>query len=130
LGVNLYKIRTSASLMTVIGETLLGELKVSACPIGGTFFAAAPILMSRQKKKLTPKQKAAKKKRREEYMTIFVNGKQKSVKRPETVDGIPVDEFILRNADPIWLIQNEMWEYIDQNEDQDSAFDDDENPFE
>ena len=101
-----------------------------ACPIGDTFFAAAPILMTRQKKKLTPKQKAAKKKRREEYMTIFVNGKQKSVKRPETVDGMPVDEFIRRNADPIWLIQNEMWEYIDQNEDQDSTFDDDENPFE
>jgi len=32
--------------------------------------------MARQKKKLTPEQKAAKKKRQQEYMTIFVNGKQ------------------------------------------------------
>ena len=23
-----------------------------------------------------------------------------------------VDEFIMNNADPIWLHQNEMWEYI------------------
>jgi len=26
----------------------------------------------------------------------------------------PVDEFIRQNADPIWLHQNEMWEYIEQ----------------
>ena len=29
------------------------------------------------------------------------------------IDGLPVDEFIRRNADPIWLHQNEMWECID-----------------
>lgn len=52
-------------------------------------------------------------------MTIFVNGKQKRVKRPPTIDGIPVDEFILQNADPIWLHQNEMWEYIEHPEDED-----------
>lgn len=42
-------------------------------------------------------------------MIIFINGKQNRVPRPPTVDGIPVDEFIERNADPIWLHQNEMW---------------------
>ncbi len=71
--------------------------------------------MTKQKKKLTPAQKAAKKKRQKEYMTIFINGKQKRVKRPPTIDGMDVDEFIRRNADPIWLHQNEMWEYIDQD---------------
>ena len=30
-----------------------------------------------------------------------------------TIDGMDVDELILRNADPIWLHQNEMWELID-----------------
>jgi len=80
--------------------------------------------MTRRKKKLTPEQKAAKKKRQKEYMTIFINGKQKRVKRPPTIDGIPVDEFIRRNADPIWLHQNEMWEYIDQNEEQDDTLND------
>ncbi len=45
-------------------------------------------------------------------MTIFVNGKQKRVKRPPTVDGVPVDKFIRNNADPIWLHQNEMWEHM------------------
>ncbi len=50
-------------------------------------------------------------------MTVFMNGKQKRVKRPQTIDGMSVDEFILQNADPIWLHQNEMWEYIKPEED-------------
>jgi hypothetical protein len=41
------------------------------------------------------------------------HGKQKCVRRPPTVDGMYVDEFILRNADLIWLHQNEMWEYLE-----------------
>jgi len=45
-------------------------------------------------------------------MTIFINGKQKRVKRPPTINGTDVNEFIYRNADPIWLHQNEMWEYM------------------
>lgn len=69
--------------------------------------------MPKHKRKLTAAEKAEKKQRRKEYMTIFINGKQKQVKRPPTIDGIGVDEFILRNADPIWLHQNEMWEYMD-----------------
>ena len=72
--------------------------------------------MTTPKKKLTREQKAEKKKRRAEYMTVFMNGEQKRIKRPPTIDGIPVEDFILRNADPIWLHRNEMWEYIDQNE--------------
>ncbi len=73
--------------------------------------------MTRRKRKLTPEQKAAKAKRRSEYRTIFINGKQKSVKREPTVDGVRVDEFIRNNADPIWLHQNEIWELMDQDED-------------
>jgi len=45
-------------------------------------------------------------------MTIFINGKQKRVKRPPAIDGLDVDEFIRRNADPTWSDQDEMWEYI------------------
>lgn len=70
--------------------------------------------MGKPKRKLTREEKAAKKRRRQEYMMIFVKGKQKWVKRPPTIDGMDVDEFIRRNADPIWLQQNEMWEYMDQ----------------
>jgi len=73
--------------------------------------------MSRRTRKLTPAEKAAKRERREQYMTVFVNGKQKRVKRPELIEGIPAEEFIRRNADPVWLHQNEMWEYIDQHDD-------------
>ena len=45
-------------------------------------------------------------------MTIFINGKQKRVLRPQEIDGLPVDEFIIRNADPFWLHQNGMWDLI------------------
>jgi len=76
--------------------------------------------MAPKKKKLSPAQKAAKKKRQKEYMTIFANGKQKRVKRPPTIDGLDVDAYIRRNADPIWLHQNEMWEYIHLSEDNDN----------
>jgi len=29
------------------------------------------------------------------------------------IEGMPVEDFILANADPIWLHQNEMWEYLE-----------------
>jgi len=75
--------------------------------------------VSKPKRKLTAAEKAARKKRREEFMTIFVNGKQKRVRRPPTVDGVPVDEFIRQNADPIWLHQNELWELMEDKNDTD-----------
>lgn len=67
-----------------------------------------------------PKEKTehSSKKGEKEFMTIFVNGKQKRVKRPRTIEGMDEDEFIRRNADPIWLVQNQMWEYLDTNEDE------------
>lgn len=65
--------------------------------------------MSRKQKR---KRTAAERKRRRETVTIFVNGKQKRVPRPQLIEGLEVDEFIRRNADPIWLHQNEMWELI------------------
>jgi 16S rRNA U516 pseudouridylate synthase RsuA-like enzyme len=76
--------------------------------------------MAKKKKKLSPVQKAAKKKRQQEYMTVFMNGKQKRVKRPATIDGMDVDDFIRNNADPIWLHQNQMWEYMDLPEEDDT----------
>ncbi len=45
-------------------------------------------------------------------MTIFLNGKQVRVPRPRMIKGVPEEEFIRRNADPIWLHMNEMWEYM------------------
>ena len=68
--------------------------------------------MAKPKRKLTAAQRRARKRRRKEFMTIFINGKQKRVKRPPTIEGMDVEDFIRENADPIWLHQNEMWEYI------------------
>jgi hypothetical protein len=72
--------------------------------------------MVKRKRKLNAAEKAEKMRRQKEFMTIFINGKQKRVKRPPTIDGMDVDDFILRNADPIWLHQNEMWEYMTDDE--------------
>ncbi len=78
--------------------------------------AEATLIMTKRKRKLTTVEKAEKKHRQQEYTTIFINGKQKRVKRPPAIDGMDPDEFILRNADPIWLHQNEMWEYMTDDE--------------
>lgn len=43
---------------------------------------------------------------------IFINGKQKWVAREPLIEGMTVEEFIATNADPIWLHQNEMWEFL------------------
>jgi hypothetical protein len=68
--------------------------------------------MAKIKKKLTPAQKRAKAERRKLYQTVFINGKQVKVKRPPMVDGMPIDEYIAKNAHPLWLHQQEMWELI------------------
>lgn len=74
------------------------------------------------KNKPTAAQKKAKQEakaeRQKKYMWVFMNGKQVRVKRPRTIDGMDEFEFILNNADPIWLHQNEMWEYIYNEEDE------------
>jgi hypothetical protein len=77
--------------------------------------------MAKVKKKLTAVQKRARKKakseRQRKYMWVFMNGRQVRLKRPPTIDGLPAEEFAIRNADPIWLHQHEMWEYIEVNPD-------------
>jgi len=72
--------------------------------------------MKKPKRKLSATEKAVKRQRRKETMIVFINGKQKRVQRPPTIEGLDVDEFICRNADPIWLHQNEMWEYMTDEE--------------
>jgi hypothetical protein len=68
--------------------------------------------MASGNRKLTAAEKRARKRRREGFMTIFVNGKQKRVRRPPMVEGLPADEFVRRNADDIWHHENGMWEFI------------------
>lgn len=68
--------------------------------------------MAKPKKNLTSAQRRAKRERKKKFMMVFVNGKQKRVPRPQLIEGLPVDEFIARNADPVWLHQMGMWEYI------------------
>jgi hypothetical protein len=67
---------------------------------------------AKRTRKLTAAEKRARRERRRKYTTIFVHGKQKRVLRPEMIDGMPVEEFIARDADPIWLHENELWELM------------------
>lgn len=46
------------------------------------------------------------------YQTVFINGKQVRVKRPDTVEGIPVDEFMRENPDPLWQFEPELEEIL------------------
>ena len=86
--------------------------------------------MGKRKRKLTRAEKEAKARRKAEFMTVFINGKQKSVRRPVLVEGMDPDEFIRQNADPIWLQQNEMWEYTAElHESESHSPDDDDAPF-
>ena len=58
------------------------------------------------KRKLTAEQKREKKRRKALYETIFINGKQKRVRRnPPEIDYSQID-------DPIFFTQNEMWEEL------------------
>ncbi len=66
----------------------------------------------KRKRKLTAAERRERRERKRKYMTVFINGKQKRVLRPQEIDGLPVDEFIIRNADPIWLHQNGMWDLM------------------
>ncbi|HXU37755.1 MAG TPA: hypothetical protein VN937_15440 [Blastocatellia bacterium] len=68
--------------------------------------------MAKRKRKLSRAEKAEKARRNAESMTVFVNGKQKRVRREPLIDGMDPDEFITRNADEIRLHQNETWEEI------------------
>ena len=73
--------------------------------------------MPKPKRKLTAAEKRAKKERKAKYQIVFMNGKQVRILRPPTIDGMPVDEFLARNADPIWLHENGMWEMIHDDSD-------------
>lgn len=73
--------------------------------------------MAKSKRKLS----AAQKSKKAQFMTIFINGKQKRVRRPVLIDGLEPDEFYLRNADAIALHQDGRWESIAQNEHGDIA---------
>jgi hypothetical protein len=69
--------------------------------------------MAKAKRKLTAAERAARRRRRREFEIAFVNGRQKRVRRPPTIDGLSAGEFIRRNADPVWLHENGMWELMD-----------------
>ncbi len=78
--------------------------------------------MPKIKKKLTSAQNRERKRAQAEshnkYIWMFMYGKQVSVKRPPTIEGINAEEYIQQNVGPIWLHQNEMWAYIQANEDE------------
>jgi hypothetical protein len=82
--------------------------------------------MPRKVKKLTKEQKRkrkeAKAERQRKYKWVMMNGKQVRVKRSPTINGIPEDEYIEKYADPIWLVQNGMYEILHARESRDNQY--------
>lgn len=72
--------------------------------------------MAKPKKKLTAAQRAEKKRRKLEFMTVFMNGKQVRVRRPPTIEGMHVEDYIRHNADPIWLHKHGYYEILHERE--------------
>jgi hypothetical protein len=73
--------------------------------------------MKRPKRKLTASEKRARRERKKKFTTIFINGKQKQIPRPPLIDSLSVEDFIARNADPIWLHENKLWELMTPGDD-------------
>ncbi len=86
-------------------------------------------------KKYSAAQKRARKKakaeRQKKYKWVFMHGKKVRIKiqRPPTIEGMDVDEFIRRNADPIWLHQNELWHLMDINNEEELELDAIDDPY-
>ena len=85
--------------------------------------------MGRRKRKLTAAEKVEKNRRKAEFQTVFIGGKMKRVRRPPTIDGMDVDEFIRRNADPIFLHAMGMWELMEEADAPAGLSDDEPDPF-
>ena len=67
--------------------------------------------LRRGKRKLTPEQRRARRWRKQNTQIIFINGKQNACHGSRRSMVCPSTSS-LRNADPIWLHQNELWELM------------------
>ena len=83
--------------------------------------------MAKIKKKLTAAQKQAKREakaeRQKKFTWVFIGGKQVRIKRPASIEGVAVDQYVSENADPIWLHQDGMYEAVcAAGDDEDNLF--------
>jgi hypothetical protein len=69
--------------------------------------------MAKPNRRLTRAERKAREERNKDFEFIFINGKQKRVRKEPMIEGMSVEEFIRNNADPIWLHQNERREDIE-----------------
>ncbi|REJ76644.1 MAG: hypothetical protein DWQ29_15825 [Planctomycetota bacterium] len=73
--------------------------------------------MAKSERKFTAAPHGSPRERKRKFMPIFIQGKQKRVPRPATIDGFPVEEFLARNPDPIRLYENGLWEMMPMGDD-------------
>ena len=69
--------------------------------------------MTKPKRKLTAAEKRARKERKKNFMTIFINGKQKRVRRPQLIEGLPVDEFIAQRGPHLAAPERDVGTYAE-----------------
>jgi uncharacterized protein YnzC (UPF0291/DUF896 family) len=68
--------------------------------------------MGKKRRKLTAAEKAEKKRRRKEYMTVFIRGKRKRIRRPPTIEGMdlataPVLKIANNGPLPVLILDGE-----------------------
>lgn len=68
--------------------------------------------MPQPKRKLTASERKRRREQKRKFMSVFINGKQVRAPHPSPIEGLTIDEFIARNAAPIWLHQSEFWETL------------------
>lgn len=64
--------------------------------------------MPQPKRKLTASERKRRREQKRKFRSVFINGKQVRAPHPSPIEGLTIDEFIARNADPIWLHQSEF----------------------
>lgn len=69
-------------------------------------------MAKKPKRKLTAAERRAKKARKAAFEMVFINGKQRMIRRPPMIDGMSEEEFFEKNASPLDSHQHEMWEGI------------------
>lgn len=77
-------------------------------------------MAKKPKRKLTAAERRKRKEWRAAHQMIFINGKQRWVRRPPLIDGIDAELFYERNATPIEMHQDGRWDLLQAMADADA----------
>lgn len=86
--------------------------RIKLCRAEATSKAHEHHKMPQPKRKLTASDRKKQLEQKRRFRSVFIHGKRVRSPHPSPIEGLAVDEFIARNADPNWLQQSEFWEML------------------